>query len=91
MTDLDKIIRSDGKVSMDGTANAASYDAWASDYDNDLTKWGYDAPTQAASILAQALDGFAEATILDCGCGTGMTGSALRAAGAAGTLLGVDM
>lgn len=91
MTDYDKIIRSDGKVSMDGTTNAASYDAWAGDYDSDLVKWGYEAPDRAAALLARHLAGFAEAHVLDCGCGTGMTGAALRAAGCSGPLTGFDM
>lgn len=91
MTDFDKIIRGDGKVSMDGTTNAASYDAWADDYDADLRQWGYEAPTRAAEFLSKHLDGFATARVLDCGCGTGMTGAALREAGCGGPLIGYDM
>jgi len=91
VTDHDKIIRSDGKVSMDGAANAVSYDAWADDYDSELVAWGYEAPTRAAALLATHLDGFATARVLDCGCGTGMTGAALRAEGCTGALTGYDM
>ena len=91
MTDYDKILRSDGQVSMDGSTNAATYDAWASDYDRELAEWGYEAPTRAAEFLARHLGGTAGARVLDCGCGTGMTGVALREAGFDGPLIGFDM
>ena len=91
MTDYDKILRSDGQVSLDGSANAVTYDAWASDYDRELAAWGYEAPTRAAEFLARHLDDSAGARVLDCGCGTGMTGVALREAGFAGPLVGFDM
>ncbi|WP_420565481.1 class I SAM-dependent DNA methyltransferase [Thalassobaculum sp.] len=91
MTDYDKILRSDGQVSMDGSTNAVTYDAWASDYDRELAAWGYEAPDRAAAFLAKHLDDTAAARVLDCGCGTGMTGVALREAGFAGPLVGFDM
>lgn len=91
MTDYDKILRSDGQVSMDGSTNAVTYDAWASDYDRELADWGYEAPTRAAEFLAKHLDDAATARVLDCGCGTGMTGVALRETGFAGPLIGFDM
>lgn len=86
----DKIIRTDGKVSRSGAVNAESYDAWANDYDRELADWGYEAPGRAAALLKEHLENFAQARILDCGCGTGMTGAALRAAGAGGELTGFD-
>lgn len=86
----DKILRTDGKVSRSGAVNAESYDAWASDYDRELADWGYEAPEQAAGLLKGHLRNFEKAEILDCGCGTGMTGAALRAAGAGGRLTGLD-
>ena len=91
MTDYDKILRGDGQVSMDGSANAATYDAWASDYDRELAEWGYEAPSRAARFLAKNSDDPATARVLDCGCGTGMTGVALRDAGFGGPLVGFDM
>lgn len=91
VTDYDKILRSDGQVSMDGSANAVTYDAWASDYDRELADWGYEAPARAAGFLAKHLDDSTSARVLDCGCGTGMTGVALREAGFAGPLIGFDM
>lgn len=85
------IIRADGAVSRDGTENARSYDAWANGYDTDLAAWDYVAPREAAARLKARLAGFAEATLLDCGCGTGLTGEALRDAGSKGTLIGLDL
>ncbi|UUX49661.1 class I SAM-dependent methyltransferase [Nisaea acidiphila] len=86
----DKILRTDGNVSRIGAENAESYDAWASDYDRELANWGYEAPEQAAGLLKGHLDEFEAARILDCGCGTGLTGAALREAGAGGELIGFD-
>ncbi len=84
------IIRGDGDVSLDASVNAEHYDALADDYDRQLRGWGYEAPEVGARLLAENLDGFAGAHILDCGCGTGMTGEALRAAGAGGVIDGID-
>ncbi|MEO9904024.1 class I SAM-dependent methyltransferase [Nisaea sp.] len=86
----DKILRTDGNVSRIGAVNAESYDDWASDYDRELANWGYEAPEQAAGLLKGHLPGFDGAAILDCGSGTGLTGAALRAAGARGRLTGLD-
>jgi predicted TPR repeat methyltransferase len=57
----------------------ALYDGWAGGYDQDLATWGYEAPRVCAEYLAE----FAppEAAVLDAGCGTGLAGEALRAAG----------
>lgn len=67
------------------SANASSaeikqyYDDWATRYNQDLEAWGYQAPTVAANLLAQDVP--ADAKILDVGCGTGLSGLALRMAG----------
>lgn len=87
----DKVIRGDGEVSMEGHVNAAHYDELSRDYDRQLVEWGYDAPEQGAQLLAANLDDFGSASILDCGCGTGMTGQAIRSAGAKGSLTGADL
>ncbi|MFT7597628.1 MAG: putative TPR repeat methyltransferase [Acidimicrobiales bacterium] len=67
------------------SANASSadikqyYDDWAGQYDRDLAAWNYEAPTVAANLLAGGVS--ADATILDVGCGTGLSGVALQLAG----------
>lgn len=58
---------------------AEYYDDWAEDYDQTLAQWRYEAPEQAAARLRAALD--TDSVILDAGCGTGLSGKALAAAG----------
>lgn len=65
------------------------YDAWADDYDETLQGWDYRAPAQAAEMLCAAIP--ADAVVFDAGCGTGLTGLALRAAGFTGLIDGVDL
>jgi predicted TPR repeat methyltransferase len=91
MVSHDKIIRGDGDVSLDGKTNGETYDAMAPNYDEQLSNWSYEAPEQAVRLLAKHLPNLKTATILDCGCGTGMTGAALRKAGAGGAITGLDM
>ena len=55
------------------------YDNWSSEYDENLAEWRYDAPEQVASLLVAELP--LESVILDAGCGTGLSGRALRSAG----------
>lgn len=57
-------------------ANRAYYDSWADQYDEDLAKLSYPAPTQAAVMLARMVD-WRDRAILDAGCGTGLSGQAL--------------
>ena len=69
----------------------AIYDEWASGYDRDLAEWGYEAPAVAASHLRALMGSRApSACVLDAGCGTGLTGRALQAAGF-GIIDGVDL
>jgi predicted TPR repeat methyltransferase len=67
------------ELSANSQEIADYYDDWAEDYDQTLTQWNYQCPTVAAELLKREvpLDG----SILDAGCGTGLSGSALRAAG----------
>ena len=65
------------------------YDEWAIEYDETLANWDYRAPTQAAVYLRKAIS--VDAEILDVGCGTGLTGIALRRAGFTGPLDGIDL
>lgn len=67
----------------------AHYDSWAETYNDTLRKWGYEAPDRAAQRLAARLDP-SESRILDAGCGTGMTGLALRRHGF-NTIDGLDL
>ena len=64
------------------------YDRWSNQYDADVTKEGYATPARAARLLANHAVGMEE-PILDFGCGTGISGEALRAVGFS-TIDGVD-
>lgn len=61
-------------------ANRAYYDEWAGQYDQDLTQLSYPAPSQAATMLA-GLVHWRDQAVLDAGCGTGLSGQALRQQG----------
>ena len=65
------------------------YTGWAATYDADVTAAGYATPTRLASALAAASPDLM-APILDFGCGTGLSGRALKAAGFT-TLDGTDI
>ena len=70
------------------------YDELAATYDTTLASWGYRAPERVAALTLEALeplDGGSGLAILDAGCGTGLAGQALRHAGFAGSLFGVDL
>ncbi len=68
---------------------AKTYDAWAVTYDDTLADWDYRAPRQAAHLLWTGMP--QASAILDAGCGTGLGGAALRAAGFAGPIDGLDI
>ena len=55
---------------------AAYYDDWAGKYNEDLNSWEYQAPVEAAKLLKKFMP--ESGKILDAGCGTGLTGNALR-------------
>jgi len=65
------------------------YDRWAGSYDADLTAAGYATPDRVAGALARHAGTRVE-PVLDFGCGTGLSGAALAAAGFA-TIDGVDI
>lgn len=69
------------------------YDGYADRYDDHLTSaLGSRAPRLAAEALARALSDGPAARVFDLGCGTGLSGLALRAAGVVGgELVGVDL
>ncbi|MBD1548692.1 class I SAM-dependent DNA methyltransferase [Roseibium aggregatum] len=61
--------------STDSDAIADYYDDWARTYDETLAAWDYQAPRDAAALLAPHLS--PKAHILDVGCGTGLVADAL--------------
>ena len=58
----------------------AFYNDWAATYEAEIKANGYATPTRCAEALA-ALASDKTAPVLDLGCGTGLSGEALRAAG----------
>lgn len=72
----------------DSDVVADYYDNWADDYDRTLRQWQYEAPERVAERLRAELA--PEAVILDAGCGTGLSGRALAAAGFT-TIDGMDV
>lgn len=65
------------------------YNSWSASYDAEISKNGYATPARCAAALADAM---ADKTqpILDFGCGTGLSGLALRMAGF-DTIDGLDL
>ncbi len=55
------------------------YDEFAAQYDETLDEWQYSAPAVVARYLSQHVQ--VDRPVLDAGCGTGLTGAALSAAG----------
>lgn len=58
----------------------ALYDDWSKTYDDEVGAKGYVTPTRIAAALTALLPD-KQAPILDFGCGTGMSGAALKEAG----------
>jgi predicted TPR repeat methyltransferase len=81
---LDRVYRTEGAEEM-----RRLYDDWATQYDADLRAAGYATPGRVSAALALAIDDPAR-PILDFGCGTGLSGEALAAAGFT-TIDGVDV
>lgn len=62
------------------TDTAGLYDHWAEKYETDLRDIGYAAPDRCARALAAADPGLSS-PVVDLGCGSGLSGEALTAAG----------
>ena len=56
------------------------YADWAGNYDKDVAEWGYATPARVAMALRQS-GANTEKLVLDFGCGTGLSGLALKAVG----------
>ncbi len=56
------------------------YDAWAETYEDEVAENGYVSPERCAAALAEFV-GDKDAPLLDVGCGTGVSGNALKSAG----------
>ena len=65
------------------------YRQWAASYESEVTGNGYITPERCAKALASQVEDL-DAPVLDLGCGTGLSGIALRAAGF-GTIDGCDL
>jgi predicted TPR repeat methyltransferase len=69
-----------GKPSTDSSEVMRQYDEMSPTYDETLlSEWGYRAPATAADLLARYVG--LQSTILDAGCGTGLTGVELQRVG----------
>lgn len=64
----------------EGEAARRFYDEWAATYNEEVADNGYVTPTRCAEALKSLLEP-PTAAILDLGCGTGLSGVALRRAG----------
>lgn len=72
----------------DAAATQSFYDDWAASYDAEIAANGYATPARCAEALAAVVD--TSSPVLDIGCGTGLSGLALRAHGFT-TIDGTDL
>ena len=73
----------------DADSTRTLYDDWAASYEAEVSENGYATPGRCADALARQVDDLA-APVLDFGCGTGLSGLALKHAGFS-TIDGVDL
>lgn len=64
----------------DAAQTEALYDAWSASYEAEVAKHGYATPGRCAEALAQQMSD-KSLPILDFGCGTGLSGVALKLSG----------
>lgn len=81
---LDKVYQA-----RDGASTRELYDAWSDSYEAEVAENGYVTPRRCAEALAEYATDMS-APVLDFGCGTGLSGEALAAAGFS-TIDGVDL
>jgi len=65
------------------------YDKWADTYETTLEKWGWEGPERVAETYSR--HGKLSGAILDVGCGTGLSGTQLRAKGCTSEIVGLDI
>ncbi|WP_299042207.1 methyltransferase domain-containing protein [uncultured Tateyamaria sp.] len=76
-------------TARDAASTRALYDDWAASYEAEVAENGYATPARCAEALKTYVDDLA-APVLDFGCGTGLSGLALKLAGFA-AIDGVDL
>jgi len=81
---LDRVYQASGNAEM-----REIYDEWAKDYDNDVVGNGYLTPARVAEALTRFVPD-RDTPIMDYGCGTGLSGLALKKAGFT-TIDGADL
>ena len=81
---LDKVYQA-----RDGAATRALYDDWAASYETEVAEHGYATPGRCAEALAAETSDLSK-PVLDFGCGTGLSGLALKLAGFT-TIDGLDL
>jgi predicted TPR repeat methyltransferase len=67
-------------TARDAGETRALYDDWAASYEADMTAQGYATPARCAAALRKYVQD-TDVPVLDFGCGTGLSGQALRDAG----------
>lgn len=88
-----------GWTPKSATGAAHLYDCWAASYDRSVQHWGYCAPLRVAKLLKDASDADASSPsgldsslpVCDAGCGSGLSGLALREEGISAPLVGFDV
>lgn len=76
------------RANTESAAVETYYDAWANEYNKDLKGWEYKAPVESARLLKNVCS--EKINILDAGCGTGLTGLALKEYGF-NKIVGIDI
>jgi predicted TPR repeat methyltransferase len=77
----EKSFLKDAYKERNDTETRTFYDEWAPSYDDELMSQNYQQPQRCAVAMAGLLDPGPGVHILDVGCGSGLSGRALRAAG----------
>jgi predicted TPR repeat methyltransferase len=84
--DMTESMRTAMSLNGDTSKLVSFYDEWAADYDEDVASHGYGLPEMMVTVVRDATAAIpmpspSETRVLDAGCGTGLVGLALQAAG----------